>query len=113
MRFPRTFALIVTVLAVALVAAPSTAMGARKYPTVSKVSPLKAGIGNTLTIRGKGFRRGNGKNTVVFRSAQGGKTVFVKVGKATSTRITVVIPAKLLGYMASKNGAATPTKFRI
>lgn len=114
MRFHRTLPPIVAALALTVVAAPAASSAATpKYPTVSKVSPLKAGIGNTLTIRGKGFRTGKGKNTVVFRSAQGGRTVFVKAGNASSTRISVVIPAKLLAYMSSKNGAAAPTKFQI
>ncbi len=36
-------------------------------PTVSSVSPLKVGIGDTLVIRGKNFRAGDNKNTVIFR----------------------------------------------
>src|SRR4051812_23336724 len=41
------------------------------YPTVSKVSPLKAGIGDKLVIKGKSFKSGKGKNYVVFKREGG------------------------------------------
>jgi hypothetical protein len=95
----------------ALLGAP-LAQGASKYPTVSKVSPLKAGIGDTLTIQGKGFRSGKNKNTVVFRSTTG-KTVFAKAGAASATRIQIVIPSKLMPYMKTSGSSVVATKFRI
>lgn len=89
------------------------AANAAKYPTVSSVKPLSAGVGNTLTIRGKNFRPGNGKSTVVFRSTRNGRTIFVKAATATKTRITVVVPAKLMPFMNTSAGAARPTRFQI
>ena len=110
-RVHRQSTVAIAALALALLVAPA-AHAATKYPTVSKVSPLKLGVGDTLTIRGKGFRSGKDKNTVVFRNKRG-KTVFAKAGGASSTRISIVIPAKLMPYMESSGGAVKPTKFQI
>lgn len=110
-RVHRHLALTVAALIAALLAVP-VAQGATKYPTVSKVTPLKVGVGDTLTIQGKGFRSGKNKNTVVFRSTKG-KTVFAKAGAASSTRIQIVIPPKLMPFMEAGDGTVKPTKFRI
>jgi hypothetical protein len=83
-----------------------------KYPTVSKVSPMKVGIGDKLVIKGKGYKSGKGKGFVVFRR-DGGKTLFVKADKSTTTQITVTVPAKLLTYFLQANGAPKATRFRL
>jgi hypothetical protein len=82
------------------------------YPTVSKVLPMKAGIGDKLVIKGKSYKSGKGKNYVVFKR-DGGKALFVKADKATKTQITVTIPAKLLGFLQQKGGVAQPTRFKL
>lgn len=110
-RVHRYFVLTAAAFALALCIAPVSS-GATKYPTVSKVSPLKLGVGDTLTIKGKGFRTGKSKNTVIFRSSNG-RTVFAKAGAATSTRMTIVIPAKLLPYMKKSGNAVVATKFKL
>jgi hypothetical protein len=90
----------------------SSKKAAASYPTVSKVSPLKAGIGDKLVIKGKSYKSGKGKNYVVFKR-EGGRALFVKADKATKTQITVVIPAKLLSFLQQKSGVAQPTRFRL
>jgi hypothetical protein len=82
------------------------------FPSVSKVSPLKAGIGDTLVLKGKSFRSGKGKNYVIFKR-KGGRALFVKAGKATTTQVTVVIPAKLLSFFRQAAGVAQPTRFQL
>ncbi|MDX6684926.1 MAG: hypothetical protein QOF86_1054 [Baekduia sp.] len=82
------------------------------YPTVSKVSPLKAGIGDKLVIKGKSYKSGKAKNYVVFKR-DGGRALFVKADKATTTQITVTIPAKLLGFFQQAAGAPQPTRFHL
>ena len=82
------------------------------YPTVSKVSPLRVGIGDKLVIKGKSYKSGKGKNYVVFKR-DGGRALFVKADKATTTQITVTVPAKLLTYFTQKGGAAVATRFRL
>jgi hypothetical protein len=82
------------------------------YPTVKKVTPLKAGIGDKLSLTGTSFRTGTGKNYVVFKR-DGGRALFVKAGKATSKSVQVTIPAKLLNMFLQKSGVPQPTKFRL
>jgi hypothetical protein len=82
------------------------------YPSVKKVTPLKAGIGDKLSLTGSSFRKGTGKNYVVFKR-DGGRALFVKAGKSTAKSISVVIPAKLLTLFTQKGGAPQPTKFRL
>jgi hypothetical protein len=82
------------------------------YPTVSKVSPLKVGIGDKLVVKGKTFKSGKGKNYIVFKR-DGGRALFVKADKATTTQITVTVPSKLLTFFTQKSGAPTATRFRL
>src|SRR5262249_51156673 len=79
---------------------PATAGAATKTPTISKVTPKTVYVGQTLTIQGKNFRVGKGKNTVLFKR-DGGKQLFVKADVSTKRKLTVVIPAALTYYMAT------------
>jgi hypothetical protein len=101
--------LLVAVLCLLLLPAGASAA---KYPSIKKVSPSRLGVGDTLTITGKNFRKGKNKNTVVFRR-DGKRAIFVKAPSATSTRIRVTVPAKLLPFLAQKQGKPTYTRFRI
>jgi hypothetical protein len=83
-----------------------------KYPVISKVSPLKLGVGDVITITGKNFRKGKNKNTVVFKR-DGGRAIFVKAPDATTTKIGVTVPAKLLPFLVRKNKKPTYTRFRV
>lgn len=82
------------------------------YPSITKVAPMKLGVGDTLTVRGKSFRSGTGRNTVVFKR-DGGRAVFVKAGKATRTTLSVRIPAKMLTALTQKSGRPAATRFRV
>lgn len=106
----RLLTLFAALCATALV--PSAASAARSYPKVTSVSPKKLGIGDTMTITGAGFRKGKNKNTVVFKR-DGRRGIFVKAPSATTTRITLTIPPKLLTALAQKKGKAQYTRFRI
>jgi len=100
---------------VALLPAPASAAAKKKavtYPAVSKVTPLKLGVGDVMTITGKNFRKGKSKNTVVFKR-DGGRAVFVKAPDATTTKIGVTVPAKLLPFMKKTKGKRTFTRFRV
>ena len=46
---------------------------------------MKLGVGDTLTIRGKNFRAGEGRNSVIFKR-DGHRALFVRAGAATRTR---------------------------
>jgi hypothetical protein len=93
---------------------PASAMAAskRSYPVVKKVSPLKLGIGDKLTIRGTGFRAGNAANSVVFKR-DGKPAVFVKSGLSTKKKLYVTVPDKLAAFFGVEHGAAVPTRFRL
>ncbi len=109
----RTLRLSFTLSAALLAAAPGAAHAAKpKYPSVTKVAPMKVGVGDTLTISGRNFRSGKGRNTVVFKRL-GGRAVFVKAGKATSRKITVKLPAKMLTALSQKEGNPVSTRFRV
>jgi len=92
--------------------APSAFAGKAKPPVIRSIAPKKLAIGQTLTIRGKHFRRGRGKNSVVFKRF-GAKAVFVKADIGTTKLLTVKLPAKLSGSLAVKDGAMVPTVFRL
>ncbi|HWI21252.1 MAG TPA: hypothetical protein VNT22_01415 [Baekduia sp.] len=108
----RNITLLAAAAAVLTVAAPATASAA-KYPEVTRITPLKVGVGEPLQIRGKNFRPGKKKSTVIFKNDKG-RTVFAKAETATSTKITIIVPAKLLAYMkVNQAGGRIATKFRV
>jgi hypothetical protein len=106
----------VAVSAAAVLALPAGTAAAKKkatkYPVISKVTPMQVGVGDLLTIKGKGFRSGKNKNTVVFKRA-GQRAVFVKAETATSTILTLHVPLKLQAYMKLVNSQPTPSVFKI
>jgi hypothetical protein len=114
---PRTARLSSAVAALLLVGgvATSPAAAATKrsaFPTIKQASPKRLGIGDTLTITGTNFRKGRNKTTVVFKR-DGGRAIFVKVPSATTTKLSFVVPAKLLPFLAQKQGKPVPTRFRL
>jgi hypothetical protein len=85
---------------------------APKYPVITKVAPMQVGVGDLLTIKGKGFRSGKNKNTVVFKRF-GQRAIFVKAESATKTRILLHVPLKLQAYMKLENNQPVPSVFAI
>src|SRR3954451_1011295 len=117
-----SFSRVQSIIAVALSAtavlgiSAGTAAAAKKkaptYPVVSKITPMSVGVGDLLTIKGKGFRAGKNKNTVVFKR-YGQRAIFVKAETATSTILTLHVPLKLQAYMKVTNNAPVPSVFAI
>src|SRR5215470_10241147 len=92
---------------------PATAGAATKHtPTISKVAPKSVAVGETLTIQGKYFTRGKGKNSVWFKRDRG-KSLLVKADVSTTRKLQVVIPKALEKYMSIKAGQPTATRFRL
>jgi hypothetical protein len=85
---------------------------AKKYPVITSVSPLETNIGKTLTIRGRNFKRGRNKNTVLFKR-NGARAVFVKADIGTAKLLKVKLPAKLASVLRVVNGSPTMTTFRL
>lgn len=107
----RTLSLAVLALLCVAAVPASSAVAARRSParpSISSVGPSTVAIGDTLTIRGRGFLSGPRRNTVTFSRA-GAHAVSVKAGEATSTRLRVVVPAQLSPYLSD----TTATRFRV
>jgi hypothetical protein len=100
------------VLVVAAAVLPAGAAPAATLPKITKVTPLKVEVGQTLTIRGSGFIPGANKNTVVFKR-DGKAAVFARADSATATRIVLTVPAKVLPFLTGKGGAQAPQTFRL
>ena len=96
----------------ALVAVVPATASAAAPPKVTSVAPLKLRIGQQLTIRGEGFLKGRNRNTVVFK-ATGTRAVFAKAHSATTRRIVVRVPAKLLSFLRLRDGRSVATRFQI
>ncbi len=98
----------------ALAAVPTVADAAStpKYPTISKITPMRATIGETMTITGRGFIRGQRKNIVVFKR-DGKPALFLKADTATPTRLTLILPEKLREFLGKRENTFVPTRFRI
>jgi len=113
-KHARPLALALVALVAAALLSPAGASAARSsVPTVTSVAPLTLAIGDTLTIRGRNFRPGKNKNTVVFKR-DGQRAIFVRAREATSTRIRLVVPQKLAQHLSRrKSGGARPTRFRL
>ena len=80
---------------------------------ITRVTPLRLTVGGTLTIVGRNFLPGRGRNTVVF-FREGAPVVFLKAGRATKTRIKVKLTSKLGGVLIGRNnGERGPTRFRL
>ena len=77
-------------------------------PKISKVTPLKANVGQKLTVLGKYFRKG--KKTRVFFLRQGGGVTSATPDYATKTRLVVTIPDTITPLLRS---TTTRTKFQI
>jgi len=114
-----SFSRVQTIISVALSAAAvlaipagTAAAKAPKYPVVTRVTPMQVGVGDLMTITGKGFRSGKNKNTVVFKRA-GQRAVFVKAESATTTKITLHVPLKLQAYMPVLDNQPAPGVFAI
>ena len=82
-------------------------------PAIKSVKPLRLSIGDTLTITGRNFLPGRGRNTVVF-FRDGAPAVFLRAGAATKTRMTVKLTSKLARWLTVRNnGDRAPTRFRL
>ena len=105
------------VFLVPVAAGPATADAAKRskkkrYPVVTSVRPMDVAIGETIEIRGKNFRRGKNKNTVVFKR-DGARAVFVKAPVGTAKLLRLQVPASLSEFFAIQAGAPVATRFRV
>jgi hypothetical protein len=81
-------------------------------PVITSISPRSLAIGESLTIRGRHFKRGRFKNTVAFKRS-GGATIFVKADKGTTRLLKLTLPARLEKSLMVRNGETVPTKLSL
>jgi hypothetical protein len=105
-------ALMIPATAGAAVHADASAKKKARLPVVTRVAPMQVAIGQKLEIRGRYFRRGRNRNTVVFKRT-GGKAIFVKADVGTTKLLRLTVPAKLKAALATRNGAPVPTRFHL
>src|SRR3954462_13511929 len=108
----RRVAMMAALAALTLPAGQAQAAGKVKPPVITSVSPMKAKVGDTLTIRGTNFRKGKGRNSVGFKR-DGIPVVFVKADISTTRLLQVKMPARLESFMPSDGTARTATRFRL
>lgn len=116
MRRARTplLALAVTALAIAPAAAPAAAAKRSKAakPQITRVTPMRLALGETLTIRGKNFKAKPSANTVVFQGS-GARTAFVKPRRASKTKLVVRVPASVGRLLIVRSNRQVPTRMKL
>ena len=97
--------------ALVALAAPAVASArTAKRPKVTRVSPMRLHVGDTLVIRGRNFSSHRRRDTVIFY-APSGRSAFVKPRRATRRRLVLVVPAAVGRIVSS--GRATRVKLRV
>ncbi|HEX8645308.1 MAG TPA: IPT/TIG domain-containing protein [Thermoleophilaceae bacterium] len=81
-------------------------------PTVRSIVPMKAQVGEKLTINGSNFASGNGKTKVYFLR-EGGGVAWVPSDSGSKTRLVVTVPEKLIPLMRGTAEARKATRFQI
>jgi hypothetical protein len=101
-----------TALLVPAVAGTATADAKTRAPVVKRITPKKVYVGETLTIRGKNFRRGVNKNLVAFKR-KGAKVVLASAEKSTTKMLKVTLPKRLEKILLVQNGTPVPTTLQV
>jgi hypothetical protein len=98
----------------ALAVCAPTALAAKKgpKPQITRVTPMRISVGNTLTIRGRHFKGKAKSNTVIFRSSNG-RTAFAKPSRASATKLVVKVPAAVARLLTVKNSRQRPTRLKL
>jgi phosphate-selective porin len=106
--------MLATAALAALVAGPGTSAAKKKapLPAITVVSPMRVGVGGTLTISGRNFKTRDTKNTLVFRGAHG-RFAFVKPRKASGKKLVVKVPSSVAGLLHSSDNVQKPTRMKL
>ncbi len=110
LRGPRVLLAPLALLLLLIPASPAAARSS--LPTIKAVSPLKAQIGDKLTVRGTNFLPGKLTNIVVFKR-DGKPAIFVKADTATRSKLTVTIPEKVGMFLVDSAGTTGTYTFRL
>jgi hypothetical protein len=85
---------------------------AKSAPVVKRITPKKVFVGETMTIRGRHFRRGVHKNIVAFKR-KGAKVILASAEKSTAKMLKVELPKRLERILLVQNGTPVPTKLQV
>jgi hypothetical protein len=116
MRFSK--AALLTFAATAVCAGPATppATAAERSqaakPKITRVTPMRVEVGETLVIRGRNFKSRKRRNTVVFKGAAG-RTAFAKPRLATRRKLVVKVPASVGRLLIVGSGSQRPTRLKL
>jgi hypothetical protein len=92
-------------------AKPSKRAKAAK-PEITRVTPMRLGIGQQLVIRGRNFKPRAKRNTVIFRAGDG-RTAFAKPRRATRRKLVLTVPAAAARLLKVRDGAQQPTRLKL
>ena len=96
-------------------ASPADAGAARSTaakPKIMRVTPMRINVGETLVIRGSGFKSRPRANTVIFQGAEG-RTAFAKPRRASRRKLIVKIPANVSRLLVVKDSRQAPTRLKL
>jgi hypothetical protein len=96
----------------AVMAAPATPAATVPAPTVSRVQPMRVGVGDLLTITGEHFNARRSRNTVIFRSPDG-RIAFAKPQRATTRKLVLRIPAGATRLLRVSDGQPLATRLKL
>lgn len=106
---------VLSLLACALMVTATDAGAAKKktkkaaVPTIKSIVPMRAKVGEKLTITGTNLKVAK-KDTRVYFLREGGGLAAAKADTATKSRVVVTIPERVIGLL---RGSREPTKFQV
>jgi hypothetical protein len=101
--------------AMALVVGVPAAHAAKKKaanPSITRVMPMRVGVGAQLTIIGKNFKAAAKSNTIIFR-APNGRSAFVKPRSASRNKLVLVVPRAVARLLGGSAGNPNPTRLQL
>lgn len=91
----------------------STATAPRGAPRLDGLGSTAVSVGQTIMLTGHGFVRGKGRDVVVLQRP-GGRSIFIRADRATSTQVRLTLPAcRVLPFLDWRAGVPQPTRFRV
>lgn len=95
-----------------LACVPAAEAKRAKRPVVKSVTPLRASVGEVMTVQGRRFIPGYGENVVVLISKDK-RVRYVRSENSTNRTITIRVPDKVERLLDRVNGERVATRFRV
>jgi hypothetical protein len=112
MRRPVSIVLLALAGTAFLTAAPASAAQKTRTPVITKVAPMRIGVGAKLTISGRHFKSKRTANTIIFR-APNGRSAFAKPSRASRTKLVVRVPGAVRRLLSGNASNPRPTRFKL